>query len=101
MPATADEAFAATARATLDGILERWPEWATQAGDHRHDHRLTAGTRSHYAELSRFTRNRIYQLDPLIAAPGLSPQTRADAEILRTRLELLRLGLEETREHEW
>ncbi len=101
MPATADESFAAAARTALDGLLERWPEWATQAGEHRHDHRLTVRTPSYDAELSSFVAARLRELDRLLAAPGLSAQNRVDAEILRTRLELLRFELEETREHEW
>lgn len=101
MPVSADEAFVSVARATIEGLLERWPEWATQAGDHRHDRRLTAGTRSHYAELSRWCAGRIRELDPLIAGGGLGPQNRVDAEILRNQLELLHFGLEEERGHEW
>ena len=35
-----DGAFASYATATLDGLLERQPEWATGVGDHRYDDRL-------------------------------------------------------------
>ena len=111
MLVNADEAFVSVARATLDGLLERRPEWATQAGDHRHDHRLTAGTPAHYAEVSRWAADRLRDLDdlapPQVPSPqgpsphGLSAQNWVDARILRTHLELLRFELDEIREHEW
>ena len=101
MPVSADDAFVSVAQATIDGLLERWPEWATQAGDHRHDHRLTAGTPSYYAEVGRWCADRIRELRPLITAGGLSVQNGVDAGILRNRLELIRFGLEEERGHEW
>jgi hypothetical protein len=123
MPVSADEAFVSLAQGTLDELLERWPEWATQVGDHRHDHRLTAGTPDHYTEMSRWAAGRLRDLDRLAgpgsrpgpggrggpggpggastASSGLSAQNHVDSEILRTRLERLRFELEQTREHEW
>ena len=45
-----DGAFTSYAAATVDGLLERQPEWATSVGDHRHDDRITVGTAAHYEQ---------------------------------------------------
>jgi len=96
----ADSEFTGYAAATLDGLLERQPEWATGVGDHRHDDRLTVGTAAHYAETSRWAGARLAGLAG-IDARRLSPQYRADAQILANQLERLRFMIDELREHEW
>jgi len=96
----ADGAFAALAGATLDGILERWPERATEEGDHRHDDRLTVGTAAHYAEAIRWAGERLAGLDA-IDAGRLSPQNRVDAQILGNELARLRFGMDVLREYQW
>jgi uncharacterized protein (DUF885 family) len=95
-----DAAFAAFASATLDGLLERQPEWATGVGDHRHDDRLTVGTAAHYEEASRWAGNRLAELAG-IDAGRLSPQHRVDAQILANQLTRLCFMIGELREHEW
>src|SRR5262249_8175141 len=69
----ADSAFTGFAAATVEGLLERHPEWATSVGDHRYDDRLTVGTAGHYAETSRWAGERLAghrHRRPVPAAPG-------------------------------
>src|SRR5215468_4419102 len=96
----ADSAFSRYATATLDGLLEREPEWATGMGDHRHDDRLTVGTAAHYEETSRWAGERLAGLSG-IDTGRLSPQLQVDAQILANQLTRLRFMIDELREHEW
>jgi uncharacterized protein (DUF885 family) len=96
----ADAAFTGYAAATVDGLLELQPEWATGVGDHRHDHRLTVGTAGHYEQASRWAGERFAGLAAI--DPGrLSPEHRADVQILANQLTRLRFMIDELREHEW
>ncbi len=100
MAVSADEAFVSAAAATLDGMLERRPELATELGDHRYDDRLTIGTAAYYDEAARWCGDRLGALraiDPDL----LSPQNRVDAQILANQLELIRFGMDEVRDQEW
>jgi uncharacterized protein (DUF885 family) len=96
----ADSVFSSYAAATLDGLLERQPEWATAMGDHRHDDRLTVGTAAHYEQTSRWAGERLAGLAG-IDTGRLSPQHRVDAQILANQLARLRFMIDELREHEW
>jgi uncharacterized protein (DUF885 family) len=96
----ADSAFTRYATATLDGLLERQPEWATGVGDHRHDGRLTVGTAAHYEQTSRWAGERLAGLAG-IDSGRLSPQHQVDAQILANQLSRLRFIIDELREHEW
>jgi uncharacterized protein (DUF885 family) len=95
-----DSAFAKYAAATLDGLLERQPEWATAVGDHRHDDRLTVGTAAHYEESSRWAGARLAGLAG-IDTDRLSPEYQVDAQILANQLTRLQFMIGELREHEW
>jgi Bacterial protein of unknown function (DUF885) len=96
----ADSAFTSYATATLDGLLDRQPEWATGVGDHRHDDRLTVGTAAHYEQTSRWAGERLAGLAG--ADTGrLSPQLQVDAQILANQLTRLQFMIDELREHEW
>jgi uncharacterized protein (DUF885 family) len=96
----ADSAFGALAGATLDGLLERWPERATEEGDHRHDDRLTVGTAAYHAEAIAWAGERLARLD-VIDAGRLSGQNRVDAQILANELARLRFGMDVLREYQW
>jgi hypothetical protein len=96
----AESAFTGYAAATLDGLLERQPEWATAVGDHRHDDRLTVGTAAHHEETSRWAGERLAGLAG-IDTGRLSPQHWVDAQILANQLTRLRFMIDELREHEW
>jgi uncharacterized protein (DUF885 family) len=95
-----DGAFAGYAAATLDGLLERQPEWATSVGDHRYDGRLTVGSAAHYELFSRWVGERLAGLAG-IGTDRLSPQYRVDAQILANQLTRMAFMLGELREHEW
>src|SRR5260370_17336837 len=100
MPVSADETLVSAARVILDGMLERRPELATELGDHRYDDRLTVGTAAYYDEAARWYGDRLGDLRA-IDPDRLSPQNRADAQILANRLELIRFGIGELRVHGW
>jgi uncharacterized protein (DUF885 family) len=100
MAADADSALTSYATATLDGLLERQPEWATTVGDHRYDDRLTVGTAAHYEEASRWAGDRLAGLARIDAA-RLSPEHRVDAQILANELTRLRFMIDEVREPAW
>ena len=96
----ADDAFAALARSTVDGMLERRPELATLLGDHSHDGRLAIGTADYYDELARWCGDRLADVQR-VDLDRLSAEYRVDAQILANELELCRFGPAELREHEW
>jgi uncharacterized protein (DUF885 family) len=96
----ADSAFEALAGATLDGLLERWPERATEEGDHRHDDRLTVGTAAYHAEAIRWAGEQLAGLGA-IDAGRLSQQNRVDAQILANQLARLRFDMDVLREYQW
>src|SRR5690348_16696562 len=96
----ADNVFTRYATATLDGLLDRQPEWATSVGDHRHDDRLTLGTSAHYEQTSRWAGERLAGLAG-IDTGRLSPQLQVDAQILANQLSRLRFMIDELREQEW
>src|SRR5689334_7547183 len=96
----AESAFTSYATATLDGLLDRQPEWATGVGDHRYDDRLTVGTAAYYEQTSRWAGERLAGLSD-IDTGRLSPQLQVDAQILANQLTRLRFMIDELREHEW
>ena len=95
-----DGAFASYAAATVDGLLERQPEWATSVGDHRHDDRITVGTAAHYERASRWAGDRLAGLAG-IETDRLSAPHKVDAQILANQLARIRFMIDELREHEW
>ena len=96
----ADASFAALARSTVDGLLERRPERATVLGEHAHDGRLTIGTAEHYDELARWCAGRLAEVQAIDMGP-LSAEYRVDAQILFAELERVLFATTELREHEW
>jgi uncharacterized protein (DUF885 family) len=96
----ADDGFAALARSTVDGMLERRPELATLLGDHAHDGRLAIGTAEYHDELARWCGDRLADLQRM-DLDRLSAEYRVDARILANQLELCRFDTAELREQEW
>jgi hypothetical protein len=96
----ADDGFAALARSTVDGMLERRPELATLLGDHAHDGRLAIGTAEYHDELARWCGDRLADVQRM-DLDRLSAEYRVDARILANQLELCRFTTAELREHEW
>jgi uncharacterized protein (DUF885 family) len=96
----ADDGFAALARSTVDGMLERRPELATLLGDHAHDGRLAIGTAEYHDELARWYGDRLADLQRM-DLDRLSAEYRVDARILANQLELCRFDTAELREQEW
>jgi hypothetical protein len=96
----ADCGFAALARSTVDGMLERRPELATLLGDHAHDGRLAIGTAEYHDELARWCGDRLADVQRM-DLDRLSAEYRVDARILANQLELCRFTTAELREHEW
>ena len=77
----ADDGFAALARSTVDGMLERRPELATLLGDHAHDGRLVIGTAEYHDELAWWCGGRLADLQRM-DLDRLSSEYRVDAWIL-------------------
>ncbi|HZC61613.1 MAG TPA: DUF885 domain-containing protein [Streptosporangiaceae bacterium] len=96
----ADDGFAALARSTVDGMLERRPEVATLLGSHAHDGRLAIGTAEYHDELARWCGDRLADVQRL-DLDRLPAEYRVDARILANQLELCRFTTAELREHEW
>ena len=92
--------FTAFARETLDGLLERHPDFATVLGDHRFDDRLPDLSSAAAAEEARWVDGCLATLDTLDEA-SMAVDERVDAEILRNRLETNKFALSELRDNEW
>jgi uncharacterized protein (DUF885 family) len=96
----ADAELERLARATLDDLLTRHPDMATELGDHRFDDRLPDERPEALEDERRALRDRRRQLAAFEPA-ALTSDNRVDAEILRWRIEGRLYELEVLREHEW
>lgn len=96
----ASSGFAALARKTLDGLLERHPDLATTLGDHRFDDRLPEQSAEALMDETRWIDARLADLDA-VDETSLTLDDQVDRAILRNRLEGRRFDLIEVREHEW
>jgi uncharacterized protein (DUF885 family) len=99
-PTEARRDFASFARTTLDGLLERRPDFATSLGDHRFDDRLPDLSAEAVEEEATWVDGRLVALDEFDEAT-LAVDERVDAAILRNRLSANKLALTELRDHEW
>jgi uncharacterized protein (DUF885 family) len=97
-PARSD--FTAFARQTLDGLLERHPDFATTLGDHRFDDRLPDLSSAAAEEEARWVDSCLSALDALDGS-ALAIDELVDAAILRNRLQANSFALTELRDHEW
>lgn len=90
----------AVARAALDGLLERNPEWATSLGDHRFDDRLPDRSSAAVDADARWASDQVAAIDAV--DDGVLPVgTRVDLAILRNRLQAYAFGLDRLRTQEW
>ena len=95
-----DDRFAGMANRCLTGWRDLDPEWASDLGDHRHDHLLTDRSRDGLALRAAFWscyRDSLARVD----AARLSPGNRADRRILLDRLEASLWAHDELREQSW
>jgi uncharacterized protein (DUF885 family) len=93
-------AFATIARSTLDGLVERHPDFATTLGEHRFDDRLPDLSSTAAEDEVRWVDGCLAELDAIDDA-SMEVEGRVDAAILRNRLEANRYTLTELRDHEW
>jgi uncharacterized protein (DUF885 family) len=96
----ADGEFVALAGAAVEDILSRRPELASALGDHRFDDRLT-DQRPEAREDDRRAWRKWLRRAEALDIRALPADHAVDAAILRNRLELFLLELEELRPHEW
>ena len=99
-PPAQDADFVALAESYIEEFLERYPEYATALGDHRHDGRLNDYTAAAVAaglEWNKGYLERLAAIDPanLVSANAI------DYEILRNYVEFSIWSSEVLREHEW
>jgi uncharacterized protein (DUF885 family) len=97
---TEDHKFEALAKNYIEKLLEMNPEWATNLGDHRYDHRLNDYSLAAVERDRKF--NQAY-LDSLAAidVSRLGTENRIDFKIMRSNLESLLFELEVLKEYEW
>ncbi len=95
-----DAAFERLARATLDDVLSRRPDLATELGDHRFDDRLPDERPEALEDERRVLVARLRELSAL-GGSALLADNRVDAEILRAFAQRRLYELEALREHEW
>src|SRR6266496_2185530 len=93
-----DAAFERLARATLDDILSRHPDLASELGDHRFDDRLPDDRPEALEDERRALQTRLRELSALDGA-ALLPDNQVDAEILGSFAERRLYELEALREH--
>ncbi len=96
----ADDAFESLAAAAVESILSRRPEFASSLGDHRFDDRLTDLRPEALDDDRRAWRHWLSRLEALDTG-ALAVGHAVDAAILRNRLALLLLELEDLRDYEW
>jgi uncharacterized protein (DUF885 family) len=100
MGAEADAAFVSLAETAVEDMLARRPELASALGDHRFDDSLSDQRPEALEDDRRAWRGWLRSVEALDTA-SLSTDHAVDAAILRNRLELSLLELEELLPHEW
>jgi uncharacterized protein (DUF885 family) len=97
---TEDQKFEALARNYIERLLEMNPEWATNLGEHRYDHRMNDYSLAAVERDRQFTR---MYLDSLVAIDTnrLSTVNRIDFKIMRANLEAILFQLDTLKEYEW
>ncbi|MBX6750091.1 MAG: DUF885 domain-containing protein [Micromonosporaceae bacterium] len=88
------------AERVVDELLAADPHLATDAGDHRHDHRLPDLSPDGVAEQVRMLRDASAALSG-VDTDGLSLADQVDHELLLSLVERRLFLLSEVREHEW
>ena len=99
-PPSQDAEFEALADQYVESLLERYPEFATSLGDHRHDARLNDYTADGVAAGIAWNQAYLERTDGIDPA-RLSPGHAVDFEILRNHLRFSIWSAEVLREHEW
>jgi uncharacterized protein (DUF885 family) len=95
-----DAEFVALADSYIEELLERYPEFATALGDHRHDGRLNDYSAQGVADGIAWNRRHLESLET-IDPSRLSPANAVDFEILKNELRYSIWSGEELREHVW
>ncbi|HEX9614074.1 MAG TPA: DUF885 domain-containing protein [Bacteroidota bacterium] len=99
-PQNADDRFAALSHNFLEQYVERYPETATNLGDHRYDNRMNDYSLASVQRDRAFTQSYLDSLAD-INPDRLSTTNRIDYQILKTNLEATIFQLDSLREYEW
>ncbi len=99
LAAPADEQFETTAKAYLDQMLERNPEWATALGDHRFDGKLTDYSPDAFAKERAAAQDFQAKLAKIDRAK-LTGANKVDAQILKDAIDYELFQLNELKDWE-
>lgn len=99
-PPAQDAEFVQLASSYIEDYLERYPEYATALGDHRHDSRLNDYTADGVADSVAWNRSYLAELEQL-DPQQLSVGNAVDLEILTNEIRYSIWAAEELREHTW
>ena len=95
-----DAAFVALAENYVEGLLARYPEFATLLGDHRRDGELNDYTAEAVSEAVASNKRYLHELEA-VDPSRLKDANAVDYEILKNQVLFQIWSAEELREHEW
>ena len=95
-----DAGFESFAETYVEELLAMRPEWATQLGDHRYDHRLNDYSLEGVNRDLAFQRQSLRKLERTDPA-RLSEVNRVDYRILKANIESMIFRLEDLKEYQW
>ena len=95
-----DAGFESFAETYVEELLAMRPEWATELGDHRYDHRLNDYSLDGVERDLAFQRRSLRQLETIHPA-RLSEVNRVDYRILKANIQSMIFRLEDLREYQW
>ena len=95
-----DAGFESFAETYVEELLAMRPEWATQLGDHRYDHRLDDYSSDGVDRELSFQRRSLQRLETMDPA-RLSEVNRVDYRILKANIQSMIFRLEDLKEYQW
>ena len=95
-----DAGFESFAETYVEELLAMRPEWATQLGDHRYDHRLDDYSSDGVDRDLSFQRRSLRRLETMDPA-RLSEVNRVDYRILKANIQSMIFRLEDLKEYRW
>ena len=95
-----DKEFEFVAKAYLEELLEANPEWATQLGDHRYDHKLADMSATAIAARAEMNRSYLVKLEAIVPE-SLNRTNNVDYRIMKSNLARMVFETEELKTHEW